>query len=59
MPVAHANADAQPAQSYTVRAGDTLFAIAARFGTSWQHLADLNHLPNPQVIHPGQLLTID
>jgi LysM repeat protein len=51
----------QPAttsMTYTVVAGDSLFAIAQKFDTTWQDLAALNHLKDPRVIHPGQLLTV-
>ena len=44
--------------TYTVRAGDTLSGIAARHGTTWQTLARLNNIPNPDLIHPGQVLTL-
>jgi lysozyme len=43
---------------YTVRAGDTLTAIAAGFETTWQALAAANNLANPNVIHAGQVLAI-
>lgn len=43
---------------YTVRSGDNLSAIAARYGTSWQHIRDLNGLSNPNLIHPGQRLRV-
>ncbi|MBS1148404.1 MAG: Membrane-bound lytic murein transglycosylase precursor [Myxococcaceae bacterium] len=46
------------AQTWTVRSGDTLSAIAARFGTSVAALAQTNHLANPNLIYPGQRLTI-
>ena len=46
-------------RTYTVRGGDTLSAIAARFGTSWQALAQKNGLSNPNLIFPGQVLRID
>lgn len=49
---------AAPAKTYTVRAGDTLTAIAARHGTTWQRLAQLNGLANPDLIHPGQVLRL-
>lgn len=51
-------APAAPAASYTVRAGDTLADIAARFGTSWQTLAAANGLADPDRIMPGQQLAI-
>jgi LysM repeat protein len=43
---------------YTVRSGDSLSAIAARYGTSWQHIRDLNGLSNPDLIYPGQVLRV-
>jgi LysM repeat protein len=45
-------------QTYRVQAGDTLSAIAARFGTDWQTLARQNGLDNPHLIHPNQQLHI-
>ena len=48
----------QNTHTYTVQNGDTLFGIATKFDTTWQHLAALNHLNNPQVIHPGQVLSL-
>ena len=44
--------------AYTVQAGDTLSAIASKFGTNWQALAQKNGLANPNVIYVGQTLTI-
>lgn len=52
-------ASAPDRQTYTVQSGDTLSGIAARYGTSWQHLAELNGLADPNVIYPGQVLTVD
>ena len=43
---------------YTVRSGDTLSAIGSRFGVSYQAIAAANHLANPNLIYPGQVLTI-
>lgn len=45
-------------QTYTVQSGDTLSGIAAAYGTSWQRLADINGISNPNLIYPGQVLTI-
>lgn len=47
-----------PARTYTVQSGDTLSGIAAKYGTTWQTLAANNGLANPNLIYPGQLLTI-
>lgn len=44
--------------SYTVRAGDWLSRIAARYGVPWQRLAALNHLSNPNIIYPGEVLCV-
>ena len=43
---------------YTVEPGDTLSGIAQANGTTWQTLAALNHLPNPNLIYPGQSLIL-
>ncbi|MFC0547057.1 LysM peptidoglycan-binding domain-containing protein [Kutzneria chonburiensis] len=48
----------QDSDTYTVQAGDTLSGIAARFGVSWQELAQINGLADPNIIHPGQVLRI-
>lgn len=44
--------------TYVVQRGDWLATIAARFGTTWQALAALNHLVNPSVIYPGMRLAV-
>ena len=53
---------AAPAQStgatYTVKSGDTLSGIAARYGTTYQAIAAKNGLSNPNLIYPGQVLHI-
>lgn len=53
-------APAKPASTatYTVKAGDTLSQIAASHGTSYQNLASLNHLSNPNEIYVGQTLKL-
>lgn len=54
------NAAPKPAgRTYTVRAGDNLSAIAARYGTTYQTLAAKNGIANPNLIYPGQVLKID
>lgn len=47
------------ARTYTVRAGDNLSSIAARYGTTYQALAAKNGIANPNLIYPGQVLKID
>ena len=49
------------AKTYTVESGDTLWAIAERFygdGSKYQVIADASGIPNPDLIQPGQVLTI-
>jgi LysM repeat protein len=43
---------------YTVRPGDTLSAIGARFGVSYMAIARANGIANPNLIHVGQRLVI-
>jgi murein DD-endopeptidase MepM/ murein hydrolase activator NlpD len=49
---------AGPTATYTVRAGDTLFSIAARYRTNVAALAQLNGIVNPTMIYVGQSLTV-
>jgi len=52
---------ATAARTYTVEPGDTLWAIAERFygdGSKYQVIADASGIANPDLIHPGQQLTI-
>ena len=56
--IVNAKLGASARKTYTVRSGDTLSGIAAAYGTSWQHLADINGIPNPNLIYPGQVLTV-
>ena len=55
-------ANTQPApvtSTYTVHSGDTLSSIAAKFGTSYQALASLNGISNPNIIYIGQVLRVN
>lgn len=48
-------------QTYTVQGGDTLWAIAERFygdGNRYGEIASASGVTNPDLIHPGQVLTI-
>lgn len=48
-----------PAQVvYTVVSGDTLSGIAAKYNTTYQHLAAINGIANPNLIYPGQQIKI-
>jgi len=44
--------------TYTVRSGDTLGSIAARYGTTAASLASLNGISNPNLIFAGQVLAL-
>jgi LysM repeat protein len=46
------------ARAYTVRPGDNLSGIAARFGTTVAKIAALNNIANPSLIHSGQVIKI-
>jgi LysM repeat protein len=48
-----------PTLYYTVQSGDTLSAIANRYHTSYQQLASLNNISNPNLIYAGQVLRIN
>lgn len=43
---------------YTIQPGDTLSAIAQNFGTTWQWLADVNGIDNPNLIYPGNTIRV-
>ena len=58
-----ASAAAAGSQSYTVQAGDSLGKIAKHFygdAAQWKRIHEANRaaIPNPDLIHPGQQLTI-
>ena len=61
-PPAIHNAEQLP-QSYTVQKGDCLSAIAVKYygqgnGHLYTLIAQTNHIPNPDLIYPGQTLSI-
>lgn len=45
-------------RTYPVAPGDTLYAIARRFNTTVSALVAANRIVNPNLIYPGQVLTI-
>lgn len=46
------------AATYKVKSGDSLSAIAAAHDTTWQVLAELNGIADPQKLRVGQVLTL-
>lgn len=43
---------------YTVKSGDTLSGIAAKYGTTYQKIAQLNGIRNPNIIYAGQKIRV-
>jgi hypothetical protein len=48
----------EPRPHYVVKQGETLFRIAQRFHTTVAALVALNHIKNPNLIFPGQVLVL-
>ena len=51
----------EPAKTYQVKKGDTLWNIAKKelgAGNKYQDIAKLNNLSNPNLIYPGQILKL-
>ena len=46
------------AEYYEVKVGDTLSSIASKYGTTYQALAKLNNIENPNLIYAGQILKV-
>lgn len=49
---------ASKAVYYTVRSGDTLSGIASKYGTTYQKLARMNGISNPNKIYAGQRIRV-
>jgi GH25 family lysozyme M1 (1,4-beta-N-acetylmuramidase)/LysM repeat protein len=43
---------------YTIKSGDTLSGIASRYGTTYQHIAQINGIVNPNRIYAGQRIRV-
>lgn len=43
---------------YTVKSGDTLSEICAKYGANWKKVAEYNKLKNPHLIFPNQKIKI-
>lgn len=53
------NTVANNATTYVVKSGDTLSGIAIKYGTTYQALARLNGISNPNYIYVGQVLKVN
>ncbi len=49
---------ATTSQTHIVQYGENLSIIAAKYGTTWQDLARINALVNPNIIYQGQSLNV-
>ncbi|HVN56429.1 MAG TPA: LysM peptidoglycan-binding domain-containing protein [Anaerolineaceae bacterium] len=47
-----------PPDTYTVRKGEYLIQLAGRFGLDWRKLVEINSIPYPYTIYPGQVLRL-
>lgn len=58
--VLNVNAPESASTTYTVQSGDSLSKIGSNYGVSWQAIFEANRdkLDDPDMIHPGQELTI-
>jgi lipoprotein NlpD len=45
-------------QTYVVQKGDTLYSIAFNYGLGYHDVAEINYIPNPDLIHIGQELRL-
>ena len=58
-PAPEAQENAQNTNTYIVQSGDTMSDIADRYGTTYQHLAAINGIADPDLIYPGDVIVID
>jgi LysM repeat protein len=58
VPNAAASTAAPPASRYTVQAGDTLWSIATRYGTTVATLSSLNDIADANALQVGQVLRL-
>lgn len=55
----NANVSISTTYTYTVKNGDTLSGIANEFGTTYQKLAEINGIADPNKIYAGQVIKIN
>ena len=60
IPQTEAPAEGNPSEriTYTVQSGNTLWQIAREYGVTIDEIANLNNIQNPNLIFPGEQLTI-
>lgn len=46
------------AEYYIVKSGDTFWGIAQKYGTTYQEIARLSGISNPNLIFPGQKVRV-
>lgn len=56
--IVNKTSNSSSSKTYTVKAGDTLSGIAAKYGTTYQEIAKKNGIANPNKIYVGQVLKI-
>jgi len=44
--------------TYVVQSGDYLTALAQRLGVDWRTLVEINNIPSPYTIYPGEVLKL-
>jgi uncharacterized YkwD family protein/spore coat assembly protein SafA len=58
LPTAPPAAHAESSVAYTVKSGDSMWKIAAKYQVGVSDIVAANHLKNPNLIYPGQRLAI-
>ena len=56
--VAASASSSEAGESYTIKTGDTLWAIANDHGVTIEDLLSWNRIPNPNMIFPGNTLIV-
>lgn len=54
----HQYTDNISSDTYVVKKGDTLYKIASKYGVTISNLVSWNNIQNPNLIYPGEVITI-